>query len=132
MRVCSSCGLGLLLETRADLAPSPADAFLVVDSQLAIEAVSAQAERVLAVKEHEVVHHALQSLISPAGIDGAGQYGLIAAVLEAATGSDQLSSVSIRPRNTFGVRVRARIGACGPPRSALIVLDAERPPLRLV
>jgi hypothetical protein len=132
MRVCSSCGLGLLLETRADFVPAPTDAFLVVDSQLAIEAVSAQAERVLAVKEHEVVHHSLHSLISPAASDGTGSHGLISAVLKAATGSDQLSSVLIRPRNTFGVRVRARIVACGPPRSALIVLDAERPPLRSV
>ena len=132
MRVCSSCGLGLLLETRTDLAPSPADAFLVVDAQLAIEAVSAQAERVLAVNEHEVVHLPLHSLITPAGADGAGEHGLIAAVLEAANGSNQLRSVLVRPRNTFGVRVRARIGACGPPRAALIVLDPERPPLRAV
>jgi PAS domain-containing protein len=132
MRVCSSCGLGLLLETRIDLVPSPADAFIVVDSQLAIEAVSAQAERVLAVSEQDVVHLPLHSLIGPAGIDSAGEYGLTAAVMEAAAGGDQLSSVFVRPRNTFGVRVRARICACGPPRAALIVLDAERPPLRAV
>jgi hypothetical protein len=30
------------------------------------------------------------------------------------------------------VRIRARIAACGPPRAALIVLDAQRPALRSV
>jgi hypothetical protein len=38
----------------------------------------------------------------------------------------------VRPANTFGVRVRARITACGPPRAALIVLDRRAPQLRAV
>ena len=29
----------------------------------------------------------------------------------------------VRPWNTFGVRLRARIAPCGPPRAALVVLD---------
>ena len=39
----------------------------------------------------------------------------------------------VRPWNTFGVRMRARIATCGPPRAALIVLDSGRgPALRAV
>jgi hypothetical protein len=34
----------------------------------------------------------------------------------------------VRPWNTFGVRMRARIATCGPPRAALIVLDSGRSP----
>jgi hypothetical protein len=34
----------------------------------------------------------------------------------------------VRPWNTFGVRMRAKIAMCGPPRAALIVLDDDRPP----
>ena len=39
----------------------------------------------------------------------------------------------VRPWNTFGVRMRARIATCGPPRAALIVLETGRgPSLRAV
>jgi hypothetical protein len=44
----------------------------------------------------------------------------------------------VRPKGTFGVRVRARITACGPPRAALIVFEttpetpSRRSHLRLV
>jgi hypothetical protein len=30
----------------------------------------------------------------------------------------------IRPRDEFGVRFRARIGPCGPPHAALLVLTS--------
>src|SRR5579875_3586310 len=46
-RVCQRCGLGLLLETRADVCPEPGDAFLIVDSNLTVQALSSGAERVL-------------------------------------------------------------------------------------
>ena len=39
-RVCTSCGLGLLLEAREDVVPDSRDAFLVVDSRLLIQAMS--------------------------------------------------------------------------------------------
>jgi hypothetical protein len=32
----------------------------------------------------------------------------------------------VRPWNTFGVRLQARIAPCGPPRAALIVLGTPR------
>src|SRR5436305_3231622 len=39
-RVCRSCGLGLLLETRRDILPAVRDAFLVVDAHLLVQAMS--------------------------------------------------------------------------------------------
>src|ERR1700756_1698560 len=39
-RVCRSCGLGIMLETRRDIAPSHRDAFLVIDSSLLVQAMS--------------------------------------------------------------------------------------------
>ena len=39
-RVCPSCGLGILLETRSDVVPSGKDAFLVVDTRLLVQAMS--------------------------------------------------------------------------------------------
>lgn len=32
-------------------------------------------------------------------------------------------TVTLRPTNTFGIRMKARIAACGPARAALVVLD---------
>jgi hypothetical protein len=29
----------------------------------------------------------------------------------------------VRPANTFGIRLTARIATCGPPRAALVVLE---------
>src|SRR5947209_18785201 len=55
-RVCRSCGLGLLLETRRDLIPGGEDAFLVVDSALLIQALSHHAEDLLGVSEDEAVN----------------------------------------------------------------------------
>ena len=41
--------------------------------------------------------------------------------------------VTVRPWNTFGVRMRARIAPCGPPRAALVILeDPTSRPLRAV
>jgi PAS domain-containing protein len=132
MRVCPSCGLGLLLKTRTELAPGPNDAFMVVDSTLAIEAVSERAERLLDVSEQDVVHRPLHELLRVAGIDGNGRHELAGAVINAAAGVDRLTSLFIRRSDTYGVRMRARIGACGPPRAALIVFETARPELRSV
>jgi hypothetical protein len=51
---------------------------------------------------------------------------LSAAIAEAADGSSETISAFVRPWNTFGVRIRARITPCGPPRAALLVLDSPR------
>ena len=46
-RVCRSCGLGVMLETRADIVPTHRDAFLVIDSSLLVQAMSWRAETLL-------------------------------------------------------------------------------------
>ena len=48
-----------------------------------------------------------------------------AAVAEAAAGAEEPVSAFVRPWNTFGVRMRARIAPCGPPRAALVVLEDQ-------
>jgi hypothetical protein len=132
-RVCRSCGLGLLLETRADVKPSPADAFLVVDATLAVQALSRGAEQVLAVSEEQAVRRPVGELLVPADTQDRGSRELTRAILEATTGFDQPAHVYVRPWNTFGVRMRARIGSCGPPRAALVVLsDGPAAPLQSV
>ncbi len=130
-RVCDECGLGLLLETRRDLAPGPRDAYVVIDAQLRVQGVSRQAESLLGVTEEMTVDKPLTELLVPADAEAQGASRFAAAIAEALAGNDAVRAV-VRPWNTFGVRMRARIVACGPPRAALLVLDDSPPRLRAV
>jgi hypothetical protein len=70
----------------------------------------------------------VSELLVPADAE-AGRAGFAAAVAQAAAGEDPDNSRTfVRPWNTFGVRLRARIATCGPPRAALVVMESGRPP----
>ncbi len=134
-RVCGSCGLGLLLETRQDAVPAGHDAFLVVDSHLLVQGMSEQAQVFLGMNEELAVNQPVAELLVPADAQAQSATGFAAAIAQAADGQDPDTARSfVRPWNTFGVRMRARIATCGPPRAALIVLeDGPAPrPLRAV
>jgi PAS domain-containing protein len=129
--LCSSCGFGLVLETLTELAPSPADAFLVVDDDLNIQAISHQAEELLGVSERSVVQRPLTDLLVPADADHRAGTRLVTAVSQAASGVAGAlpAQLLLRPAKTQGMRLNARVGRCGPPLAALIVLeptDADR------
>jgi hypothetical protein len=128
-RVCARCGLGLLLETREDAVPDARDAFLVVDSRLLVQAMSREAQTLLGMAEEDAIDRPVVELLVPADAEGESRGGLAAAIAEAAAGDDpEGGRAYVRPWNTFGVRMRARIATCGPPRAALIVLDTGRGP----
>jgi hypothetical protein len=122
-RVCGSCGLGLILESRGDVAPKAGDAFLVLDHSLAICAVSDAAERLLATAEPDVVNRHVSDLLMSADAEGRDGASLSAAVAWAARGDGGTRTTTVRPANTFGIRLTARIASCGPPRAALVVLE---------
>jgi len=122
-RVCGRCGLGLILESRADVAPAAGDPFLVLDSTLAVCAVSRAAERLLVTNETDAVNHHVTELLVPADAEAQGPTNLAAAVTWAARGDEAVRRVVLRPANTFGVRLTARITSCGPPTAALIVFE---------
>ncbi|HET9105332.1 MAG TPA: PAS domain-containing protein [Solirubrobacteraceae bacterium] len=134
MRVCPSCGLGLLLEAREDAVPGDRDAFLVVDAALRVQAMSREAQRFLGMTEQDAVDTPIAELLVPADAESQGPTGFAAVIASAADGQDPATSRrTVRPWNTFGVRMRARIATCGPPRAALIVLEDSAPrPLRAV
>jgi hypothetical protein len=128
-RVCTSCGLGLLLEAREDAVPEADDAFLVVDSALLVQAMSMEAQSLLDMTEEMAVDKPVSELLVPADAETQGRAGFAASISQAADGQDpDTARAFVRPWNTFGVRMRARIATCGPPRAALIVLDNGRPP----
>lgn len=122
-RVCQSCELGLLLTAEADVAPEPGSAFIVLNDSMAVCGMSAAAERLLAVDETDAVNRHLTELLVPADAEAAAPHNLAAAVTWAARGDEGFRSVTVRPANTFGVRIRARIGGCGPRPAALLVFE---------
>jgi hypothetical protein len=121
-RVCPTCALGLLLQTDEDVAPRAGDAFVIVDSSLAVQAVSAQAERTLGISEQHAVNRHVTELLIPGDSEAPASVSLVAAISRAAAGDAGSNRVAVRPSNTFGVRMLARIAACGPPLAALLVL----------
>jgi hypothetical protein len=122
-RVCENCGLGLILEARADVAPNDGDAFLVLDRALAVCAVSRGAEHLLATREPDAVNRHVTDLLMPAAAEEKGSETLSVAVAWAARGDSGIRTAVVRPANTFGIRLTARIAPCGPPRAALLVLE---------
>src|ERR1700748_2476664 len=87
-RVCTSCGLGLLLEAREDAVPSNKDAFLLVDSTLAVQAMSREAQSLLGVTEEAAIDRPVAELLVPADTEAQGRTGFAAAIAQAAAGDD--------------------------------------------
>jgi hypothetical protein len=122
-RVCPSCELGLVITSSVDAAPGPGDAFLVLDSSLAVCAVSGAAESLLATRETDAVNRHITELIVPADAEAKGAANLAVAVTWAARGDGTTRRLFVRPANTFGVRMPVRISSCGPPKAAVILFD---------
>jgi hypothetical protein len=122
-RVCDACGLGLILYADAESAPQRGDAFVVLDGSLAVCAVSEAAESLLASRETDAVNRHVTELVVPADAEAQEGQNLAVAVTWAVRGDDAAREVTVRPANTFGVRLKARISSCGPPRAALIAFD---------
>jgi hypothetical protein len=115
-----------LLETREDAAPGRRDAFIVVDSKVLVHGMSEQAEVLLQVREDLAVNRPLAELLVSAEAENGNGAGFAAAIAESVASGDEPTYAFVRPWNTYGVRVRARIVPCGPPRAALIVLEGPR------
>jgi hypothetical protein len=122
-RVCESCGLGVLLTANADAAPSPTDPFMVVDGSLCVCAVSRLAEELLGTDETEAVNRHLSEFLVPADAEASSAENLMDLVINAASESAEARVAVVRPPDEFGIRFRVQVGACGPPRAALLVLS---------
>jgi hypothetical protein len=122
-RVCALCGLGVVISAAEDLAPKKGEAFVMVDRQLKLCGLSRGAEKLLAVDEPDAVHRHVSDFLEPADAE-AGQDDelLLGIVSAAASGLAAPRSIVVRPTGEYGVRYAARVGRCGPPEGALIVL----------
>jgi hypothetical protein len=123
-RVCESCGLGVLLSANADVAPGPSAPFMIVDGSLCVCAVSRVAEELLGTEETDAVNRHLSEFLVPADAEAAGGDNLMDLVINAASDTSEARVAVVRPPDEFGIRFRVQVGACGPPRAALLVLPA--------
>ncbi|HUO73816.1 MAG TPA: PAS domain-containing protein [Solirubrobacteraceae bacterium] len=121
-----------MLESRVDMVPTERDAFLVVDDSLLVQAVSRRAEELLAISEDAAINRPVAELVVPADAEARGPGSFAGAIADAVAEGTEAAHVFVRPWNTFGVRMRARIAPCGPPRAALLVLDPSPARLRAV
>lgn len=121
--VCGACGVGVVLAAPSDVVPGVDDAFLVVDSALSVQSISRRAELALGVRDQRAVNRHVTELLVPAGVENQRTHGLAVAITHAAGGEPGPARVFVRPAGTFGVRLQARIAACGPPPAALLVLE---------
>jgi hypothetical protein len=122
-RVCEDCGLGVLLTANADAAPGPDDPFMIVDGSLCVCAVSRVAEELLGTDETQAVNRHLSEFLVPADAEASGPENLMDLVINAASDTSEAHVAVVRPPDEFGIRFRVQVGACGPPRAALLVLS---------
>ncbi len=122
-RVCERCGLGVLLTTSADSAPRPGEPFLIVDGSLCLCAVSLHAQQLLGIDEAQSVNRHLSEFLVPADAEACSTENLMDLVIRAAGDDSEPRVAIVRSPAEFGVRFRAHVGACGPPRAAVLVLS---------
>jgi hypothetical protein len=120
-RVCSKCGLGMVLTCSRELVSRPGGAFLVVTSDLLVSAASEAAEELLDSGQGLFGRPLLSVLTSPAGVAE-----LARRVVRAATGDRAVHELPVYPaaRRLADVSLTARIGNCGSPPAALVVVEA--------
>jgi PAS domain-containing protein len=118
--------MGLVLQASADLAPAPQDPFMVIDRSLSICALSREGERLLGVSETQAINRHVAEFLVPADAEARGQEDLVTVILTATGGDDGPRHVVVRPTGEFGVRLWVRVGHCGPPSAALLVMADGR------
>jgi len=118
--------MGLLLQAPSKSAPKASDPFVVVDGSLTICALSSAAEKLLDISETDAVHRHIAEFLVPGDAETAPNENLASLLTWAARGETPSNEVVVRPTNTFGVRYWARVGPCGPPSAALLVLADAR------
>jgi hypothetical protein len=120
-RVCSNCGLGMVLTCARELFARPGAAFLVVTSDLLVSAASQTAESLLDSGQGLHGQPLLSVLTSPSGVAE-----LARRVVRAATGDRAIYEVPVHPaaKRLANMSLMARIGNCGSPPAALVVVEA--------
>jgi hypothetical protein len=119
-RVCPRCGLGVVLTCASTTLDTAGAAFFVVTSDLRVSAGSKQAEDLFSVHDGIFGRPLLSLVTSPAGV------GELARLVGAAAGGTLAPStipIESAAARLDDVALEARIGGCGNPPAALVVVE---------
>jgi hypothetical protein len=116
-----------MISAPAVVAPRRDDAFLILDGQMVVGALSKRAQSLLGVSEHWALDRRIDEFLTPAHPRVPGTDTLETALARAAQGelTPRTLEVNLRSSKSNKVSFVARIGPCGPPPSTLIVFDAN-------
>jgi hypothetical protein len=120
-RVCSRCGMGVVLSCQRDALPGQAAAFLILDYELRVCAVSEAGERYFGPQEELIGKELLELVMSPLGDDQLSRSAELAA--------QRPCEAVVMPVRLLWSRapqvgtMAARIATCGPPRAALLTVE---------
>jgi PAS domain-containing protein len=119
--------MGLVLQTHPDVAPASGDAFLVCDARLRVCALSRGAEDLLGIGEPHAIHRPVDDLVTGVARGPDGLPALPGLLREAAAGLVAIARTTVAPWGRRADACPARVGACGGPPAALLLLDAPLP-----
>jgi hypothetical protein len=120
-RVCDHCGMGMMLTCGRDAMPGAGAAFVIVNFDLSVSAVSDEGEKFFGAEQHAVGGQLLDLVTSPLGDDQ-----LARTVGQAAQRACDPVVMPVRLRASVTARMAtlaARIATCGPPRAALVTVE---------
>jgi hypothetical protein len=119
-RVCKLCGLGVILTCASATLTAAGAAFLVVTGDLRVSAASQHAENLFAVPDGTYGRPLMSLLTSPAGV---GE--LARAIVRAANGTYAPTTIPVEAASAkvAASELEARIGGCGNPPAALVVVE---------
>lgn len=121
-RVCTSCGMGVMLTAPRKALPGPGAAFVVVTREGRISAVSEAAEPLIG-EERGLLGMPIGSALASTEDD---DDRLARQVARAAGAGREVAEATVTPVLQAGdhpTRLSVRIASCSPPRAALLVLE---------
>lgn len=120
IRVCPQCSLGVILTCSSATLDAPGGAFLVVPADLKVSAASQPAEDLLGVPDGAYGRPLASLLTSPVGMDEMNRL-----VIRAASGTYAPSTipVALAASRREAPGLEARVGGCGNPPAALVVMQ---------
>jgi len=120
-RVCGRCGMGVVLSCPRDALPGEASAFVILDYELRVCAVSEAGERFFGSQDEVIGLRLLDLVMSPLGDDQLSRSAEVAAQRPC---DPVVLPIRLRTRGAGKVGTMAgRIATCGPPRAALLTVE---------
>jgi hypothetical protein len=120
-RVCGRCGMGMILTCPRDALPGESAAFLILDYELQVTAVSEAGELFFG-KEKALIGSSLLDLVtSPLGDDQLVRKASVAA--QRPCDPVVMPLRLLEPVHDSVGTMAARIATCGPPRAALLTVE---------